>query len=250
MVKRVFAAVLTFVLMFLLMSVSFAEDEFYRPNRKDRPLFVVNCDYAPEYTGWDEEWQGDPTGYYPAGTPIYNWCDGSDWAEIPDDYYLLDWVGDSTCIPAKYLSFEEPTSAKPPVFVDYCEEWVSLRKKPDSGSSRLAKLEIGTRIDHWEIYNSDYLYVELDGKFGYVSLDYLRFPSYNAGVTATVVNCKEWVSLRAEGDSDSERLMKVPLGTQLDMIGYHNEDFCICVVDGVVGFIDYDYIQQSWGEFD
>lgn len=244
MLKRTISAMLA-VLM-LTSSGCFASEKLYRDNCKEQPLYVANCDFAPEYVSWDDG-QDEAVGYYPAGMPLYNWCDASDWEAIPEDWYLLDWGGDSTCVPAEYLSFEEPDGAEqPPVFVDYCEEWISVRKKPNYSSERLTKLEIGTRIDHWKACDSEFLYVEIDGYFGYVSLDYVRFPYFTArDESLKIGNCQEWVSLRAEADSESDRLMKVPLGTEITVYQPADGQFYLCAVDGMIGYIHKYYLVKN-----
>ena len=77
-------------------------------------------------------------------------------------------------------------------------------------------------------------------------MDYITVPFFNASRDAIVANCEEWVSLRAEPRSGSERLMKVPLGTVIERWGYYS-DFYICEVDGVIGFIDSDYLKMNGG---
>ena len=191
MCKKVFAVMA--VLMIILGTVGAICCEGFPP-RQEEPLYVV-ADYAIE-GGWgDEDGENPYCFYYPKGAFIYNWQEGDDDGE----YVVINWVGDSSVIHEKFLS-RTPPAVKAPVVVDHCDEWVSLRKKPSASSERIAKLDLYTRIDDWTIYNSDFLFVRVDGKEGYVSLDYIAqavFSDFNNPESnLTVGNCEEWVSLR------------------------------------------------------
>ncbi len=60
--------------------------------------------------------------------------------------------------------------------------------------------------------------------------------------TFTVVNCDYWVSLRAEPNSEADRLAKVPKGTQV--VGYYyNKRWYACNYNGLFGYIDSDFLE-------
>lgn len=63
--------------------------------------------------------------------------------------------------------------------------------------------------------------------------------------TMQVINCTEWVSLRAEPDSTAQRFAEVPLGATV--YGFHgsNGDFTQCSYDGRVGYILTEYLQVT-----
>jgi len=62
-----------------------------------------------------------------------------------------------------------------------------------------------------------------------------------------IVNCEEWVSLRAEPDSASQRFAEVKLGETVR--GYYgsNGEFTQCEYDGVVGYILTEYLEVAGG---
>lgn len=59
-----------------------------------------------------------------------------------------------------------------------------------------------------------------------------------------VINCKEWVSLRAEPDAKSDRICKVPLGALVHDCSWYDENFIFCNYDGQKGYILVDYLEE------
>ena len=55
-----------------------------------------------------------------------------------------------------------------------CEEWVSLRAKPDTDSRRIAKVNLGVTVSGCEKYNAKWVKCDFDGKTGYILLKYLE----------------------------------------------------------------------------
>lgn len=62
---------------------------------------------------------------------------------------------------------------------------------------------------------------------------------------ATVANCDEWVSLRAEASSKSERLAQIPLDAKVE-VQYVNGEFYPCRYGGQTGYVLAKYIQPEW----
>ena len=57
-----------------------------------------------------------------------------------------------------------------------------------------------------------------------------------------VINCSEWVSLRKDPDSDSVRLLKVPLGAVVEDCTQDADGFIRCSYNGFYGFILGEYL--------
>lgn len=57
-----------------------------------------------------------------------------------------------------------------------------------------------------------------------------------------VVNCEEWVSLRAMPSTKSERMRKVPLYADVENCFYAGNGFILCEYDGAVGYILEEYL--------
>ncbi len=59
-----------------------------------------------------------------------------------------------------------------------------------------------------------------------------------------VVNCDEWISMRAEPDSSSERLLKIPLGAVVTDCYWYSQSFIYATYEGVSGYILSEYVQK------
>lgn len=62
-----------------------------------------------------------------------------------------------------------------------------------------------------------------------------------------VVNCKEWVSLRAEPNSEAQRFAEVKLGETVRGFYASYGDFTQCEYEGAVGYILNDYLEVMGG---
>ena len=63
-----------------------------------------------------------------------------------------------------------------------------------------------------------------------------------------VVNCQEWVSLRAEPSTESDRLAKVPLGAVVTACREAENGFIRCDYDGLRGYIRADLLARQEAE--
>ena len=63
-----------------------------------------------------------------------------------------------------------------------------------------------------------------------------------------VVNCQEWVSLRAEPSVDSDRIAKVPLGAVVTACREAENGFIRCDYDGMRGYIRADLLARQEAE--
>ena len=127
-----------------------------------------------------------------------------------------------------------------------CDEWVSLREYADTKSDRVAEVPLGATVDNcWE--RGDFYYCEYRGTGGYILSKYLKAESEirEAGLgDLRVVNCDEWVSLRARPDTDSERIAKVPLGEVVSECS-QSGDFVRCTYNGISGYIVSKYLDPA-----
>ena len=69
-----------------------------------------------------------------------------------------------------------------------CEQWVSLREKPDSASARLVKVPLGATVHACE-YLGDFVLCTYGGARGYILRDYLRELNYDGG---NILGFDEW----------------------------------------------------------
>ncbi len=92
--------------------------------------------------------------------------------------------------------------------VTNCKSWVSLRKSPSTSAERLKKLPKGAYVNYMGIYRNGFALVLHDGTYGYVLKNYLERPCQ----AMRIVNCREYVSLRAAPSTRAARIRKIRLG--------------------------------------
>ena len=101
------------------------------------------------------------------------------------------------------------------MYIHGCRYSVSLRAKPSTSSTALMQIPRGAEV--WcEPYSRQFARVYYNGTWGYVLTDYLDVEL--EGDTWNywwVVNCNEWVSLRAKPNTSASVLARVPLGARV-----------------------------------
>ena len=143
-------------------------------------------------------------------------------------------------------------------------EWASLWAEPSSSSARVAKVPVGTIVTSCVNSVDNFIYCEYkSGRNtyqGFMSRSYLKKANYNAskqdskvtpeagtdvvGISMTVVNCEEWVSLREKASTAAARLARVPLGAQVDNCVQVSDGFIYCSYRGVYGYIQSQYLKD------
>lgn len=123
------------------------------------------------------------------------------------------------------------------LFVVKCNNYISLRSYASTSAPVLAHIPLGA-----EVYvidgAGDFAYVRYNGMTGYALYSYLS-PS---ATLYTVVNCREWVSLRSAPDSSSARITTVPLGADVRFVRSAGNGFSYVYYRGSLGYIMNDYL--------
>lgn len=137
--------------------------------------------------------------------------------------------------------------------IDWCNEFVNLREKPDSKSRSLAQVYIG-EVVMAAPYNKSFSYCCYNGQYGYIRNEYLNanIKPWSEGAFY-VTNCNEYISLRAMPVKGADVLARIPLGATLDTVYYHDGgDTCGQYVyvkyKGRYGFVLWDYLAAEWHE--
>ncbi len=127
-----------------------------------------------------------------------------------------------------------------------CEEWVSLRAAPDTSAQRLAKVPLGAEVTDCAFAGNGFVACAYAGKAGYILAEYIAVEqSAASGANMYVVNCEEWVSLRAAPDTSAQRLAEVPLGAEVTDCALAENGFVACAYAGQAGYILGDYLSDS-----
>lgn len=183
----------------------------------------------------------------------------------PNDFVQCDYQGTTGYIMGKYLKTTGFTNGDELLrnqMVVNVEEWASLRQYADTKSQRLAKVPVGAIVTGC-VKEGDFILCTYQKKTGYIPTQYLRKADYNAAAKNAetvskaeqqnypsfqnpmeVVNCSDWVSLRAKPSASSARLAKVPLGAFVTDCVQVSDTFVFCKYRNVEGYIQLDYLKS------
>ena len=131
-----------------------------------------------------------------------------------------------------------------------CNEYVSLRKTPDTSADRLAKVHLGEFVTNCAEASNGFVYCTWDGKTGYILAKYLKTTPWSTSnekiiPNQMVYNCSEYVSLRQYPDTNSTRLQKVPLNAIVTGCIRYNEQFVWCTYRKDSGYILAKYLKKA-----
>lgn len=143
-----------------------------------------------------------------------------------------------------------------------CQDWVSLRSVPDSGSERLAQVPLGALVTGEYDYGSDFSLCSYEGVSGYILNQYLEAPALAAQVDGRTIIAErsyagsgevmELACLDANGSELWKRVFQSPYSTELDctdafMAGTAAEPMVLVHVSGVgLTALDLYTGQEKW----
>ena len=137
-----------------------------------------------------------------------------------------------------------------------CQSYASLRAYPDTSSTRLARVPLGSIVTNCWYQDDKFTYCEFDGEGGYILNTNLSFIAGPVGQeyedeaylgNMQIVNCKSYASLRSYPDTRAEMIARVPLGSIVTNVFYEDERFCYCVFGDQEGFILTDNLEWVSG---
>ena len=131
-------------------------------------------------------------------------------------------------------------------YVVKCNDWVSLRATPSTKAARLAQVPLGARVTDCVAVSDAFTCCTYAGQTGYILSDYLSAlaPGEEAA-RMRVVDCREWVSLRATASTKAARLAQVPLGAEVTNCALAANGFIACSYQGQTGYILCQYLEKS-----
>ena len=177
--------------------------------------------------------------YYCNGTFAHCYYNGL------EGYILSRYLDSGASCPPSYVSGGDLVgNSAGQMRVINCEAWVSLRAQPDKDSARLATVPLGAYVEGY-YYNSEFVRCRYNGQWGYILSTYLSGPdggssasSQNGGYLGRkrIVNCNEFVTLRAEPSTSASAVTRVARGEMVDAY-YCNGTFARCYYNGLEGYI-------------
>lgn len=136
------------------------------------------------------------------------------------------------------------------LYVVNCEEYVSLRARPDTGAEALARIPLGAAVTGYGDAGNGFSEVAYQGLTGYVLSSYLgssapaAAEAKSAAETMYVVNCREYVTLRADPSTSAAAMTQIPLGASV--LAYGGEgDFMRVEYEGLRGYVLSEYLDYS-----
>ena len=143
-----------------------------------------------------------------------------------------------------------------------CKNWVTLRESASTSADTVTRIPRGENVDAYA-YNGRFAECYYNGKHGYVLLSYLAdgyardYQRYEFGDSTEqnadydnflgfmqVVNCKNWVTLRASASTKADTVARIPLGACVEAYRYDGK-FAECYYNGMHGFVLMNYLADG-----
>ncbi|MBR4903905.1 MAG: SH3 domain-containing protein [Selenomonadaceae bacterium] len=136
----------------------------------------------------------------------------------------------------------EDNSIKATYFVVNCNEYIHLWDYPSThAGNHLATIPLGQAVGFIEVTNDNFSKVNYDGLVGYVISNYISPTSPFRD--ATVVNCRQSITLREEPTTYAREMIQIPLGTKVKYLGVETNSFYKVQYRGMVGFVLKTYLE-------
>lgn len=133
-------------------------------------------------------------------------------------------------------------SIKATYFVVNCNESITLREYPSVHARELAQIPLGQAVGFIEdVGDGNFSKINYDGLVGYVITYYISPTSPFRD--ATVVNCRQSITLRANPSTYAREITQIPLGARVKYLGVESDSFYKVQYRGMVGFVLKTYLQ-------
>ena len=136
-------------------------------------------------------------------------------------------------------------SASGTVYVVGCEEWVSLRSRPDTGSAALREVPLYSSLTYYGDAGGGFSKVKYNGITGYVLTRYLDYMEPQvAERPMTVANCRQSITLRSKPSTKGAEILQIPLGATVYRLYWkYHPDFYLVNYNGFTGFALKSYLR-------
>lgn len=143
-----------------------------------------------------------------------------------------------------------PTSSNTNVVATYyvvnCKQSITLRTAPSTSASEITQIPLGQAVGYIENAGNGFYKINYDGKVGYSLASYLSSSKPNtssySGRTAQVVNCSEWITLRATPSTNGTDLAHIPLDAYVTYISSAENGFYCVEYNGQRGYALQSYL--------
>ena len=122
-----------------------------------------------------------------------------------------------------------------------CRQSITLRVTPSVYADELAQIPLGQAVGFIEDIGNGFYKINYDGLVGFALAEYLEPQKKSRG--ATIVNCRESVTLRENPSTQAYELTQIPLGARVRFLGGETNEFYQVEYRGMVGYVLKAYIQ-------
>lgn len=130
------------------------------------------------------------------------------------------------------------------LYVVNCKESITLREAPSTQAAELTQIPLYAAVEFIGAAENGFYQVVYNGMLGYALASYLDVyePQVATGVTCTVVNCNESITLRTSPSTNASEICQIPLGATVYYIEPAN-DFYLVNYNGETGYALASYLK-------
>ncbi len=127
-----------------------------------------------------------------------------------------------------------------------CDEWITLRAKPNTQAGSLRKIPLYSSVVYHGDVGKGFSQVTYNGVTGYVLREYLdtEFEPQVYERDMKVVKCKQSITLRSQPSTKAAEIIQIPLGATVSKLYWkENSDFYLVNYEGLTGFALKSYLR-------
>ena len=120
-----------------------------------------------------------------------------------------------------------------------CEEWVSLREKPDASAECLVQVPLGALVENCSTKNKTFTYAQYQGLSGYIMTQYLEpVPQEQVELgDLRVVDRGEWVAMRVHASDEAPIIQWLAPGMRMEACIDSMNGFAYGECNGLKGYV-------------
>ena len=128
-----------------------------------------------------------------------------------------------------------------------CEEWVSLREKPDAASDCLVQVPLDALVENCSVKNKAFTYAEYNGLSGYIMTQYLEpVPEEQKTMDdLQVINRGQWIAMRLTASEEAQVIQWLAPGIRLEGCVDSMKGFAYGQCNGLKGYVRMTDLQTA-----
>jgi uncharacterized protein YgiM (DUF1202 family) len=130
-----------------------------------------------------------------------------------------------------------------------CKEWITLRESPSTSSASLRQIPLGDSVTFLGNAENGFYHVSYLGTEGYALASYLTLAGSSAAQNPApaaqilhVINCNEYITLRATPSTSGTDLAHIPLGAAVTFVANSSNGFYEVSYNGQDGYALASYL--------